>query len=516
MPSDQPQQAAILDLLDQTGIAHHCSAPLQQLLIREVTADSRQVRPGALFVAVPGTQHDGHAFIDQAVAAGAVAVMVQHPGYDRSDVPCLRVADTAEALARLLGALTGVSALSAARRLTLVGVTGTNGKSTTCHLLQTILNASGLPAALIGTVRYDLVGETRPAPWTTPPAPQLTAALLRAHHHGAAHAVMEVSSHALSQQRVAGLTFSAAVFTNLSGDHLDYHANGDDYARAKKRLFDHLPADGWAVVNADDPRHREMVADCPAATVRFGLQPGADATAAVRASAITGTEFELHLGGQTRHVRLPLVGRYNVNNALAAATTAHCLGIDFDTIQRALDHAPQIAGRLQRSEPPGHPFSVFVDYAHTDDALENVLSAIKPLTPGRLWCLFGCGGDRDRSKRPRMAQVAARLADQVVITSDNPRSEDPQAIIRDIMEGVGRPQARRIHSDVDRRQAIAMTLRLAEPGDVVLIAGKGHEDYQIIGRQRLHFDDAEVVGDCLRPAEIRGAHTPSAQPGRCS
>lgn len=496
MAQQSPRPNALLSLLSEAGIEYTCKHSTLELRFNGLHDDARDVEPGDVFVAVPGTLHDGHAFIAQAIDSGAVAVVLDDPRRVDSRVPCLLVRDTRKALAQLSAMLSGLAALQSADAMTVLGITGTNGKSTSCHLIRDILQMAGHPCAILGTIGYDLVGRDLAAPWTTPPAPRLAELLVESHGHGARYAVMEVSSHALDQRRTDGVRFAVAVFTNLTGDHLDYHADMDDYARSKKRLFDGLAAQSTAVINADDARSAEMVADCRAKILRFGLSSGADVSAVDISCDIQESRFVLRAQGQRLPMSLPLVGRHNISNSLAAAAAALALDIDLPTIRSALNNATTVPGRLQRAEPPGHGFCVFVDYAHTDDALRNVLSALRPLTGGRLRCVFGCGGDRDRTKRPRMAAVCARLADDIVVTSDNPRTEDPAKIIQDILGGFnGRLQQVRV--EPDRRRAIQLALREAGEHDVVLIAGKGHEDYQLIGDRRIHFDDLEVVREQL-------------------
>ncbi len=498
-PHSRPRRS-LLSLLEEASVEYTGEQSLETTDVSCVTDDSRQLEPGSLFVAVKGTLHDGHQFIPQAINAGASAMVLTDPRRIDQRVPCILVPNSKKALAKLSAAHAGLTALQTKQDMTVIGVTGTNGKTTTCHLIRNILKAAGHPTALLGTIQYDLVGRQLDALWTTPPAPLLAAYLIEAHGHGARHAIMEVSSHALDQHRTDGVRFDVAVFTNLSGDHLDYHRDIRSYFSAKKLLFDHLPETSTAVINADDAVSSDMVAGCAARVVRFGIDRPAGVLAKAIRCDIHSSRFMMVAGERECPISLPLIGRHNVSNALAAAGTAVALGIDLSTIQRALDNSRVVPGRLQRTAPDGNPFSVFVDYAHTDDALENVLSALRPLTRGRLWCVFGCGGDRDRAKRPRMAHVAARYADRVVVTSDNPRSEDPMMIINDILTGLdGRLD--RVSVEQNRRRALQFALSNAEPQDIVLITGKGHEDYQLIGDQRLHFDDVEVVEEFFTTAQ---------------
>ena len=484
-------------LIDKARLGGLVADSFPEIPIAGVTCDSRLVDHGMCFVAVPGTEHDGHNFVTQAVNRGASAVVVEHAAPLPASIPQIIVKDAREALARLASALYGLADRQQCGDLTVCGITGTNGKSTSCFLLHHLLKEAGYQAAMLGTIHYDLIGETLDAPLTTPDSISLSRMLVRAAGYGASHAVMEVSSHALDQQRCAGIEFQVAVFTNLSGDHLDYHLDLDSYLKAKKRLFDGLDRSAAAVVNVDDPVSDQMVADTKARVMRFGLGPRTQVTAEIRELTDRGCVFDMWVLGKTYRVNLPLIGRYNVANALAATAAAHCLGLSIDSVVEGLESAPQILGRLQRAELPETPFSVFVDYAHTDDALQNVLSALRPVTDGRLWCIFGCGGDRDRAKRPRMAAVAEKWADTVVVTSDNPRSEEPEAIVDDVLAGFS-PQAHdRVVVQVDRRQAIEYALDRAEPNDVILVAGKGHETYQLVGGRRLDFNDVQVVREHL-------------------
>lgn len=496
-----PPPRMLTELLDEAGITFTASAPLDAIQVCGVCGDSRDVRRGFVFVAIEGAADDGRRYIGRAIDAGACAVITDRHADRDPRVPCIVVEEPAAALARLCYARHGVLDLVRRGRLELTGITGTNGKSTTCQLLQHLLASAARPAARLGTISYDLVGRVAEAPWTTPPAPALAACLAEAAGHGARSAVMEVSSHALAQHRTAGLEFRVAIFTNLTGDHLDYHRDREAYLQAKRRLFAGLPATATAVINTDDPAARQMAQGCAARVLAFGFHAPAVVTAAGVTCDIHSSRFRLITPAGERDVTLPFVGRHNVSNALAAAAAALAMGVNIDTIQRALASAPAVAGRLQRAEPGGAPISVFVDYAHTDDALENVLTALRPLTRGKLWCVFGCGGDRDRSKRPRMAAVCARHADQVVVTSDNPRSEPPQRIIDDILAGFDpgpRSQPNRIHVEPDRRRAIELAVGRAAPDDVVLVAGKGHENYQLIAGQRYPFDDVAVVRETFQ------------------
>ncbi len=488
----------VRELLAEAGLSElmRDSTIPQEQSISLVTSDSRLVRPGGCFVAVRGGRVDGHAFIDEAVRRGAAMVVAEDDVVTDGAVG-IRVTDARSALARLAAAYHRVSGDGGARGLTLVGVTGTNGKTTTTMMIRSILQAAGHRTALLGTVGYDLVGEHRKAAWTTPPADVLAEMLGTSVRYGATHAVLEVSSHALDQRRCDGIEFDVAVFTNISGDHLDYHEDFDAYLSAKKRLFDGLGASGAAVVNAEDGNSGAMVADYSGRVVRFGVTGEADVSAAIVAESIDGSTFDLQLGGETVRVTLPLVGTYNVSNAVAAAAAARELGVEVNAIGRGLETLAGVPGRLQRVPTGKRSVHVFVDYAHTDDALVNVLGALSPLVDGRLICVFGCGGDRDRTKRPRMARAVERFADVAVVTSDNPRHEEPMAIIDDILEGFSGDKRCEVVVEADRAMAIRRACDMTGRGDTVLIAGKGHEDYQILGDQTVPFDDVQVATEAL-------------------
>ena len=470
--------------------------------VAEVVADSRRCRPGACFVAVRGANQDAHQFIPAAVAAGCSAVVCEDASSAAPGTPLAVVENSRVAVARLAQAIRGWPS----RKLTCVGVTGTNGKSTTVCLIRDILLAAGHRPALLGTIFYETGGRTVEADQTTPDPIALADMTAEMAAAGKTHLVMEASSHALHQDRCAGLEFKVGVFTNLTGDHLDYHKTMADYLLAKRRLFEGLSGDAAAVLNLDDPASESLAAaarDRKARVITYGLQPAAELYARVERLDASGTQFALVCPQETVIVRTPLIGRHNVSNCLAAAGACVAMGIDIEFVAGVLGQVKIVPGRLERVQGQ-RPFSVFVDYAHTDDALVNVLGALKSVTKGRLILVFGCGGDRDRTKRPRMAAVAEKLADEVIVTSDNPRTENPQAIIDEILVGFSPGALRgmgvsptRIRVQTDRRQAIASAIGMARAGDVVLIAGKGHEKYQIVGTQKHHFDDVEVAREVM-------------------
>lgn len=507
---NSPEGLRFSRLVTGAGLAVHWDGAVDPV-ISSVVEDSREVRPGSCFVARTGRQTDGHAFIEGALKAGASAVVLERPLPLPATIARLKVENARGAAGRLASVLYGLDDLQRAGRLKVVGITGTNGKSTFCFLLRAILQHAGRRAALFGTIEYDLLSRVVEARYTTPPAAELMSYLAEAAEAGATHAVMEASSQALDQGRCDGIRFAVGVFSNLTGDHLDYHGDMDAYRRAKKRLFDGLGADATAVMNAEDPAAEPMIADCKARVMRYGVvgdrlrADALDLAAQVRQFAATGTQFELRLrtgamGSGSCTVASPLVGRHNVQNSLAAAGAALALGVPLETVGEGLEACGCVPGRLQRVVAPdgrNRDFSVLVDYAHTDDALANVLSSLRPLTRGRLIVLFGCGGDRDNTKRPRMARVAAQFADRVIVTSDNPRTEDPGQIIAQILSGFEPGQMERVRVEPDRRQAIAAAVTEARAGDVVLLAGKGHETYQIVGTARLPFDDAQVAAEAM-------------------
>ena len=471
---------------------------------REITGlryDSRRVGPGNLFVAVRGSCFDGHSFIEQAVDKGAVAIVGEKPGLSKR-ATMIVVPNSREALARLAATYYG----DPSRRLKVIGVTGTNGKSTTTFLVKHLLERANQSTGLIGTVRYEIGERVLPAQRTTPESLDLQELLSQCVEAGCRNVVLEVSSHALSQGRASEIAFDVGAFTNLTQDHLDFHHGMKDYFEAKARLFDSVrdnqKKERAAVINIDDPYGQQLVA-------RFGrdlpmISYGMGARAQFRASnfkvEMNGTSYQLNAKEKSYLVRLPLIGRFNVYNSLAALAVAHAIGADVRTSVLALANAPQIPGRLE-AIPAKRQFHVFVDYAHTDDALLNVLRTCRDLHPNRLILVFGCGGNRDRTKRVLMGAVADQYADYAILTSDNPRKEDPEAIVRDIEAGFKRKNYEKI---VDRREAISRAIALAQPKDIVLIAGKGHEKYQEFGDHTIPFDDVEVAARALEehPVEL--------------
>ena len=455
-----------------------------------VTTDSRKVPPGALFVAYAGTTSDGHAYGPAAAHAGASVLIVEHdlPG---GDAPQIRVTNGRHAAAVAAALFHG----DPARALQLVAVTGTNGKTTSVHLLRHLL-AAAAPAASIGTLgAVGADGAVLPGTeaLTTPGPVELMATLATLRAQGVRSVAMEASSHSLDQDRLFGLTFRAGVFTNLTRDHLDYHRTEAAYRAAKLRLADLIASDGWVVANADDAAWSAL--DGRPQRLTFGLTAG-DVRATEVAGDARGMRFTLTARGTRAALTLPLLGLYNVENALGAAACALALGHDLAAVAARLATTPQVPGRMERLAD--EPCVVLRDYAHTPAALERALAALRPLTPGRLIAVFGCGGDRDRGKRPVMGGIAARDADLAIVTSDNPRTENAQRILDEIEGGMGETPHLRI---VDRRQAIARALTIARQGDTVLLAGKGHETYQVVGAERFPFDEREIVTETVKAVQ---------------
>jgi len=488
--------------LRERGVVQAGEAVRAEGSIGDVSAiayDSRAVAPGAVFVALKGLHADGTAFAAQAIAKGALAIVAEQPPSTEVRVPWVTVSDARLALAVLAAAFYR----HPSREMKVVGITGTNGKTTTSYLLASIFEAAGVRCGVLGTVSYRLgpaPGDVRDAARTTPEAPEVQALLREMVDRGCGACVMEVSSHALSLRRVDDTRFVAAVFTNLTRDHLDFHADMEDYFQAKRRLFAMLPAGAPSLINADDPRGPTLAAavDRP---MTYGINRAADVTTGPLSFTLQGLAFDVRTPNGTLRIRSALVGRPNVYNILAAAATAAALDVPFDAIERGVAALEGVPGRFQLASSPNDEVTVVVDYAHTDDALRNLLETARPLARGRLITVFGCGGDRDRTKRPLMGAVASRLSDVIVMTSDNPRSEDPQRILDEIQRGITadtrKDSAQQLLTIVDRRAAITKAIEVARPGDLILIAGKGHEKYQVIGDKTLPFDDVAVARDAL-------------------
>lgn len=466
--------------------------------IKDVSYNSKTAKSGDVFVCLTGEHTDGHDYAKMAVDNGAVAVIAQKE--IDVDVPVIIVDDTKLALAQVANALNDYPS----QKLNLIGVTGTNGKTTVTHLIENIFEKSGQRCGLIGTMglRKSVNDTYHDAKHTTPQAPELQRTLKSMLDDGIKNVVMEVSSHSLEQHRVGGCIFNGAVFTNLTQDHLDYHITMANYAKAKAKLFKSLKNDKenrFAVVNADDEYAYEMLKAVPddVEIYTYGIKKEADVMASDIVYSVEGVQFKCVTPVGTGILKLQLVGEFSVYNALAALSAGLLAGVDFETCRKALESTKSVAGRFEvvSSKP-----LVIVDYAHTPDGLENVLKAAGQLRgeKSKLICLFGCGGDRDSTKRPIMAHIAEKMADKVIITSDNPRSEDPQQIITDVLSGIQSLDQDRIFVEIDRRSAIELAIKMASEDDIVVLAGKGHENYQILKDETIHFDDREEAAVALK------------------
>jgi len=491
----------------------------------DICVDSRLVKEGDIFVAVKGTVYDGHDFIDQAIDRGAKFIVCQKDRRQKTGdriqkkYEIIFIEDSAEAAALLAQARVG----NPASQLINLAVTGTNGKTTVAYLVRSVIQNAGKKCGLIGTVEYDTGSASCQSSLTTPDCLEIARIQQEMIKAGCKYMVIEASSHALSQNRLAGINFTAAAFTNLTGDHLDYHKTTEDYLAAKTKLFSVLSPDAVAVLNKQSPQAQHIAERTKARILWYAIDGSADISAHIELMDINGTIFKLEYANQSSIVRRPssvvttsLLGLHNVSNHLAAAGLCLAAGFDFETIAAGLSALQGVPGRLEKvrstSDERRVTGDIIVDYAHTDDALKNVLTTLKPLCKGRLIVVFGCGGDRDRTKRPRMAKVAEQLADFVIVTSDNPRTEKPQDIIKEIVAGfesresciVNRASGRttnhesltpnhKIIIEPDRRKAIELAIKTAGKDDIVLIAGKGHENYQIIGTKKIAFSDREVA-----------------------
>ncbi len=479
------------DLLDER-LSPKVAGP-QDIVIEALAFDSRRVRPGSAFVAVRGTQTDGHAFIDKAIAAGAQVIVAETPAPDSlpQGLTWVQVSDSRKALAWMASAWYG----HPSRELTLVGVTGTNGKTSVTTMLWQLFTALGYKVGLIGTAGIKIADEDVPATHTTPDPVQLNALLADMAATGCRYVFMEVSSHAVDQDRVYGLEFAGGVFTNITHDHLDYHKTFRNYILAKKKFFDNLPKGAFALVNLDDRNAAVMVQNTKARVYGYALKKPAPFKARVVESTPEG--MQLMLNGHELHVAL--TGLFNACNLLAVYGVAMLLGQDELEVLQALSSLRGAPGRFEKVQVAGVPFVAIVDYAHTPDALAKVIQAARQISPsGRVITVAGAGGDRDRAKRPRMGAIAARFSQQVILTSDNPRSEPPEAIIEEMAAGMDEADRKKVLAVVDRREAIRTACRLAQPGDVVLVAGKGHETYQEIKGVKYPFDDKAEVAKAMK------------------
>jgi len=490
------------EILSGVRLRQPVAPELARIVITGLDFDSRRVAPGYLFFAFPGSRADGRQFAADAVARGAVAVACEDEAPPELAHLWIRVEHGRQALAVAARNFYG----KPDQRVALTGITGTNGKTTTSYLIDSVLREAGFTTALIGTIEYHLAGRILPAVNTTPESLDLIRIFADLERAGGTHATLEVSSHALALGRVYGLEFHTAVFTNLTRDHLDFHGDMDTYFAAKHKLFEGAggPPPRFAVLNRDDPYTRRIHLDPATRAFHYGMGSDADLRARHIASGFQGLRFDVQQGKTRFAVESPLIGRINVYNILAASGAGLSYGIPPETIARGIARLRAVPGRFERVDE-GQPFVVVVDYAHTDDALRNVIAVARGLNPKRVITLFGCGGDRDRSKRPLMGRAAAEASDFVVLTSDNPRSEDPLAIMNDALVGIRRVDVPHV-VEPDRHAAIARALMEAREGDIVILAGKGHETYQVLKDRTIDFDDRAVAREVLRGY---GYHKPS-------
>ncbi|HYF50605.1 MAG TPA: UDP-N-acetylmuramoyl-L-alanyl-D-glutamate--2,6-diaminopimelate ligase [Planctomycetota bacterium] len=491
--------------LEQLSVAAHASMlqGKEGLEITGVCYDSRVVKKGDLFAALPGVKSDGSEFARQAAERGAAAILSEK-NEALTHLPQLVVKDARLGLALAAQAFYGY----ADRKMKMIAVTGTNGKSTTAYLIRHLMKSAGKKCGMLGTIEYDMGSQAIEAPLTTPESVDLHRYLRTMVDAGCSACVMETSSHSLCQHRVAGIDFAAGIFTNLTQDHLDYHRTMEDYRDAKGILFRNLFSNATAVLNLDDATSAYYAKHTPAKVLGFALndppkfplpgKQGAELVGRIRGMDIRGTRFQLDTPWGKRQIQWGLVGAHNVQNCLGAVAAVLSLGLPFDAVCDGLATFQGVPGRLESvgDEYRDLPFRILVDYAHTDDALRSVMRALRELKPSRLISVFGCGGDRDRTKRPKMAKAVEEMADLGIITSDNPRTEDPQAIISDIWKGI--TQEHKFLVNADRSKAIDLAIKEARPGDVVLIAGKGHENYQIFGKEKRHFSDVEEASAALQ------------------
>lgn len=464
--------------------------------VTSATDNSKHSGADSLFAAIAGTNADGNHFVEEAIDRGAVAVLCDHPR-PQIPVPQCVVPHVRSAYAKLCHAIYGMPG----QRLTTIGITGTNGKTTTSYLVRSILNAAGFQTGLLGTIEYSDGHRSQESTLTTPD-PAVSAKWFNAMvETGTTHAVLEMSSHAIDQGRTAGIELDVAIMTNITHDHLDYHHTWEHYKASKSRIIEHCKPKGSLVLNYNDEHIRSLERSVPSdLRLTWYSHPDSPIQGTILEQTLTGMRILLQFGDQTFPVHTNLIGQHNLSNCLAAASACATLGIGPDLIAKGIEQLSGVPGRLERVDA-GQPFHIFVDYAHTDDALKRCLSTLRGLTRNRLICVFGAGGDRDRTKRPKLA-AATRDADIAIVTSDNPRSEHPKQIIDDIVKGFtsGSP---RVYLEEDRKAAIQLAIELAEPGDTLLVAGKGHETYQQVGNTRLEFDDRTVIRSCLTEEPIR-------------
>jgi len=460
--------------------------------VKGLSCNSQNVSERFLFVAIKGNKEDGHKFIKEAIAKGARAILTQgqYPGTKgREDVCFIEAPDTRQALATLASEFYG----RPSEKIKVIGITGTNGKTTISYLIEAVLKETHLNPGVVGTVNYRFKDKALAAKNTTPGPIEIQSLLAQMVNEHLEYVIMEVSSHALDQERTAGINFHSAIFTNLTQDHLDYHVSLENYFQVKAGLFKNLESDSFCVINNDDAYGRRLKKLTSAEVITYGIDTHADVVARYIKLDISQTEFEVKTDKVQVNLRTQLIGNHNVYNLLACIAWAIKEGLELPVIKSAIEKFSFVPGRLERIDSRAD-FAVFVDYAHTEDALSNVLGFLRQIASGRIIVVFGCGGERDKTKRPKMGKVVSELADYAIITNDNPRSEDPDEIIAAIRNGIAKNNYCVI---LDRREAIVQALSIAKSGDIVLIAGKGHEDYQILKDKTIHFDDREVTRECL-------------------
>jgi len=460
--------------------------------VKGISADSRAIKNGEIFVAINGPEHNGYDYIEDALRKGAAAVCLDKPKDIAKSTGVILVKDTLKTFPILASRIFD----DPSKSLRVIGITGTNGKTTVSYLIYEILKAASMTPSLLGTVTYKIKDKTLKSPNTTPGPLLLHSLLRRMKNEGSDYVIMEVSSHALKQARVFGVDFKAAVLTNVTGDHLDYHKTMEDYAKSKRILFESLGKDSVAALNKDDKFYDYFKKSTKAKMLDYGIENKADFRAANIKSDINGSSFLMETPAGAVRIKTPLLGRHNIYNILAAGAVCFTEGISLDTISRAVGSSILVPGRLEGVNA-GQSFKIFIDYAHTHDALETILSELRPLSKGSLVAVFGCGGDRDRTKRPKMGRIASEIADEVILTNDNPRTESPEAILDEIESGLkkGFKKYKRIP---DRFRAIEESFKNRDKNDIVIIGGKGHEDYQIIGKETIPFSDRDAVEKILK------------------
>ncbi len=483
-------------LLEGVNVDAHNGSLEQE--ITEICTDSRKAANGSIYIALPGTKTDGQNFISQVIEQGVKAILcdvnwLKEQKDLKTDVAYLGVTDRRNTFAKISANFYG----NPTQKLFMIGVTGTNGKTTTTHLIEDILKENGSNTGIMGTLYARYAGIQQTAKFTTPMADELQKTFQDMVAHNVDSLIMEVSSHALEQYRVGSCEFSAAVFTNITQDHLDYHPTFNAYQEAKGILFKELlKSDGFCIINLDDPSADYFINISKGKVITYGFTSKADIYATDIVLKMDGTNFTVHTPDSSIQLYLNLVGKFNIYNTLAALATGYALNIPLETCKNALESTKGIPGRIEIVTPKGHPYTVVVDYAHTPDSLDNILKSAREFTTNRLISVFGCGGDRDKTKRPIMGGIATKLSDIAVITSDNPRTEEPDLIIGDILKGVSEKENYVV--EADRKKAIQKAIELAKTGDTVVIAGKGHEDYQIFKDNTIHFDDREVAREFIK------------------